>query len=107
MANMKSSLASLWTTTQTLLDTSTEVIKSASIGVNEISDRTRDWALVSRVDRESTREKRVLDRVDQRLMDLSKAKAKRQAELTKDPELATVYAEMSADVYAKVKELMD
>lgn len=106
MANMKSTLASLWSTSQTLLDTTTEVVKSASLGVNEISDRTRDWAELSRIDRESTKELRIKDRVSDRLMTLAKAKAKRDSEIAKDPSLATTYAEMQTDVFAKVEDLL-
>ena len=106
MANMKSTITSLWAASSAILDTTVEVVNSASLGVNELSDRTRDWAELSRVDRESTKELRIKDRVSDRLMSLAKAKAKRSTELTKDAELASVYAEMENEVFSRVEELL-
>ena len=106
MANMKSTIASLWNASQSILDTTVEVVSSASLGINEVSDRTRDWAELSRIDREATKELRVKDRVSDRLMTLAKAKAKRDSESAKDAELASVYAEMQTDVFSKVDDLL-
>jgi len=106
MANMKSTLAALWTTTQSVLDTTTEVVRAGSVGINELSDRTHDWAKISRLDRESSFEARLKDKLADRAIELAKAQHKRNQMVSKDAELSAVYSEIQSEMNEKLSELL-
>ena len=104
MANFNTTLASLWNTADSALDTVAKTADTAVKVLNEGSSRLNEWTLLSEMEREITREDVLKNRIENKLLALSEEESKRVTKLSNDTQLNGIYEEKLQRVQSKIDD---
>lgn len=107
MANFNTTLASLWSTADSALDTVAKTADTAVKVLNEGSARLNEWTLLSEMEREITREDVLKNRIENKLLALSEEESKRVTKLSNDSQLLGIYEEKLQRVQSKIDSAMN
>ena len=107
MANFNTTLASLWNTADSALDTVAKTADTAVKVLNEGSARLNEWTLLSEMEREITREDVLKNRIENKLLALSEEESKRTTKLSNDSQLNGIYEEKLQRVQSKIDDAMN